>query len=299
MNYIYRGVVNDGDMSVLSNKVSTMQAKLNHLRETEENLDRLCKAMRENYKQARKSPSNEFFAYVTRDDLLDVFGKDSVILTVRNCDTIREGKTKIEDDTEQKTLRVHGRWKKVDVRLVTTDGEVSRTTPTRTDDTESEVESIDMQKSVSASQPEAKNNAMGNRRPGRRRKPDKFELKDEDSVEIDAIKSTNLTEEEKELEERRITAKTLLGYRPPLKQRKRNFDEEWLESRYKFDHHIYLMSSINQSDFYFFNFYLATTTNQNRALPLVRLSPPRSKYIYTLRRTEGICDLFMGGSFGR
>lgn len=216
-----------------------MQAKLNHLRETEENLDRLCKAMRENYKQARKSPSNEFFAYVTRDDLLDVFGKESVILTVRNCDTVREGKIKNEDDVEKKTLRVHGRWKKVDVRLVTTDGDVSRQPPTRTDDTENEVESIDTQKPVSASQPEAKNIATGSRRPGRRRKPDKLELKDEDTIEIEEIKSTNLTEEENELEERRITAETLLGYRPPHKQRKRNFDEEWLESRYKFAHHIY------------------------------------------------------------
>lgn len=209
-----------------------MQARLNRLRETEENLDRLCKSMRENYKQARKSPSNEFFAYVTRDDLLDVFGKDSCILTMRNCDTIRKGKTKIEEDSEKHTLRVHGKWKKVDVRLVTTDGEITRQT---SDEPVTDGDSSETQKATSASQPESKNNAVENRRPGRRRKPERLELKDDDSsVDTDQAKrfKANLTEEEKELEDRRITAETLLGYRPPPMQRKRILDEDWLECRY-------------------------------------------------------------------
>lgn len=223
-----RGVVNDGDMSVLSNKVSSMQAKLNNLRETEENLDRLCKAMRENYKQARKNPSNEFYSYVTRDDLLDVFGKDSVILTVRNCDTIRRSKIKEEDDHTSSTLRVHGRWKAVDVRLVTTEGEVAPQSESNTDEPETDVELSE--KSESSSQPAPKNNVIGNRRPGRRRKPERIELKDEDcSIEMDQSKLTSLTDEEKEQEERRITAEILLGYRPPLKQRKRTLDEDWTE----------------------------------------------------------------------
>lgn len=225
-----RGVVNDGDMSVLSNKVSSMQAKLHYLRETEENLDRLCKAMRENYKLARKSPSNEFYSYVTRDDLLDVFGKESVILTVRNCDTVRQGKIKDEDESVQRTLRVNGRWKTVDVRLVTTDGEVAQQTECSSEEPETDVEMSG--KSGTSTQPAPNSNVIGNRR--RRRKPERLELKDEDcTIEIDEPKSTSLTEEEQELEERRITAKTLLGYRPPLKQRKRNFDEDWLECRYK------------------------------------------------------------------
>lgn len=230
-----RGVVNDGDMSVLSNKVSSMQAKLNNLRETEENLDRLCKAMRENYKQARKSPSNEFFSYVTRDDLLEVFGEDTVILTVRNCDTVRQGTAKEEDNTEKHTLRVNGRWKKVDVRLVTTDGEVASKSA-RTDETETDGELSDAQKPTTSSQTENKTNVIGSRRPGRRRKPERFELKEDDnSVEIDQPKNKKiLTEDEKEHEERRVTAETLLGYRPPSKQRKRNMDEDWLESRYLF-----------------------------------------------------------------
>lgn len=290
-----RGVVNDGDMSVLSNKVSSMQSKLNNLRETEENLDRLCKAMKENYKQARKSPSNEFFAYVTRDDLLEIFGEDKVILTVRNCDTVREGKTKEVDCPEKQTLRVHGRWKKVDVRLVTTNGEVA-SKPVRTDETETDGELSDAQKSASTSQPDNKTNVIGGRRPGRRRKPEQFELKDdESSVESDQQKNKKLSDEEKEREEWRITAETLLGYRPPLKQRKRNLDEDWLESRYNFYFHFQSFFhgnlEINESFF-----RIAATSNSH---PMIRLSPPRSKYMHTLRRTEGICDLFMGGSVPR
>lgn len=232
--FIHRGVVNDGDMSVLSNKVSAMQARLNGLRETEENLDRLCKAMKLNYQQSRRSPSNEFFAYVTRDDLLDVFGEESVILTVRNCDTIRTGTTKDEYDSEKHTLRVHGRWKKVDVRLVTTDGEVERNTTRTSEEHETDGDSNETQKKMASIQPEPKN-SNGARRPGRRRKPERLELKDDDSnVEVEQVKRFKpaLTEEEKELEERRITAETLLGYRPPLVQRKRNFEEDWLECRY-------------------------------------------------------------------
>lgn len=246
--FLKRGVVNDGDMSVLSKKVSTMQSKLNQMRETEENLDRLCKAMRENYKNARKSPSNDFFSYVTRDDLLEVFGKESVILTIRNCDTIRENALKAEDNTKKHTLKVSGRWKAVDVRLVTTDGDVAAQKST-TSVVANTVENLDngesSQKTISASQPESKCVATYSRRPGRRRKPDqKVDVKDDDNTEIEpppakmkpqppVAPPKELTPEEIELQEKRITAETLLGYRPPFKQRKRYFDEDWLESRYK------------------------------------------------------------------
>lgn len=188
--------------------------------------------MRENYKQARKNPANEFFAYVTRDDLLKVFDEESVILTVRNCDTVRQGRVKNEDDPKKHTLRVSGRWKQVDVRLVTTDGEVARKTVRRLDETETDGDSSDPPKSISASQPETKP-VIGARKAGRRRKQEQLELKDDSSIDTDEPKSKKmLTEEEKEREERRITAETLLGYRPPLIQRKRNLDEDWLESRY-------------------------------------------------------------------
>lgn len=229
-------------MSVLSKKVSTMQSKLNKLRETEENLDRLCKAMRENYKHARKSPTNEFFAYVTRDDLLEVFGQEPVILTMRNCDTIRQGTSKSEDNTKKHTLRVSGRWKAVDVRLVTTDGEITAQKSTAPVAVSANAATTDLagepnEKTASASQPEPKSIATYSRRPGRRRKPDRIELKDDDNTEIIQLpklqQPKELTPEEIEQQEKRLTAETLLGYRPPYKQRKRHLEEDWLESRYK------------------------------------------------------------------
>lgn len=283
-------------MSVLSNKVSSMQARLNHLRETEENLDRLCKAMQENYKQARKSPSNEYFAYVTRDDLVDVFGKDSTILTVRNCDTIRQGKTK---DALKQTLRVHGLWKKVDVRLVTNDGEVAQKTIQTSDETEMDGELSGVPK-ISSNQSESNNNAS--RKPGRRRKPERFELKEDDSsIEPEQLKrsKTNVTEEEKELLERRITAETLLGYRPPRVQRKRDLDANWLERKWKFFKWSMVVIHTHLFNANFSFLFPATPSNANQTHPLIQLSPPRSKYTYTLRRTEGICDLFMGGAIPR
>lgn len=223
-----------------------MQARLTRLREKEEDLDRLCRAMRENYKQAKNSPSNDFYAYVTRDDLLNVYGEDSVILTVRNFDTLRKGEIIAEDGSIKHTLRVNGRWKKVDVRLVTTDGEITRNTRNRTSEEPStDGESSETNKTISASQPESKTNATGNRRPGRRRKPERFELKDDDSsVESDQAKrfKPTLTEEEqekKEKEERQVTADILLKYRPTRVQRKRNLDEDWLECRYNYFHVIY------------------------------------------------------------
>lgn len=40
-------------------------------------------------------------------------------------------------------------------------------------------------------------------------------------------------------------------------------------------------------------------TKEDLAQPLIRLSPPRPKYAFSLRRTEGVCDLFMGGSIAK
>lgn len=209
-----------------------MQTKLDELRETEEQLDRLCEAMTKDHERAKKNPENEYYAYVTRDDLLEVFGEDSVILTVRN---FTDKQTKIQpnedDDGEKHILRVKGRFKKVDVRLVTTDGEAIQQRPPQSDDNATEGESGDKQ--FSASQPIPRANNSDKRRTNRRRKPEQLEIRDDDSNtdEQNSIILSNTAEEDKELEERKATAKTLLGYCPPRKQRKRNFDDEY-ESRY-------------------------------------------------------------------
>lgn len=234
---MYRGVVKDGDINALSSKVAKMQSKLDELRETEDELDRLCEAMKKDYERAKKNPENEFYAYVTRDDLIDVFGENSVILTVRN---FTEKQTKHQpnenDDEEEHILRVKGRFKKIDVRLVTTDGEAIQQGPPQSDDTATEGESSDKQ--ILASQPMPREINSDKRRTNRRRKPEQVEIRDDDSnTEIDEQNSTNLSntaEEDREKEERIETAKALLGFRPPKKQRKRNFDDDYdsFESRY-------------------------------------------------------------------
>lgn len=229
-------MVQDGDISALSTRVTQLQSKVNHLRDKEEQLDRLCKEMKENYRQARKDPANEYYAYVTRDDLLNAFSDNSVILTVRNCETIREGKRESdEDESVQHTLRANGQWKSVDVRLVTTEGELTEQTPNKIiDETEAATEtSVNIETTVKAV-------AKNNNRPGRRRRKDDLEFKidedssldnDEHSSKRSRIEQTS--EDEKELEERRITAQTLLGYRPPKRELKRNLcdDQASFESK--------------------------------------------------------------------
>lgn len=226
--------MDDGDISKLSNKVSTMQTKLNELREVEANLDRLCHAMKLNYVNARKNPENEYFAYVTRNDIINTFGSDCDIFTIRNCNVLRQGYGKTEADNKKKyRLAAQALWKELDVRLVTEDGETYQVSAPSD---QIEVDDDSSEKLTSVGQPKAKNNAaITNSRRGRRRKPDKIELKDDDdSAVIEPIKpSAELTEDEKELEERRITGETLLCFRPPPKQRKREYEPDWLESTYK------------------------------------------------------------------
>lgn len=237
--FFFRGVVQDGDISALSTRVTQLQSKVNYLRDKEEQLDRLCKAMKENYRQARKDPANEYYAYVTRDDLLKVFG-DNVILTVRNCETIREGKRESDEDESVKhTLRANGRWKSVDVRLVTTDGELTEQKQNQIiDETEAATETtVNSETTVKAVD-------LNNKRPGRRRrKDDNIQFKiDEDST-VDNGESSckrprneQTSDDEKELEERRITAQTLLGYRPLKRELKRNLydDQASFESEFLF-----------------------------------------------------------------
>lgn len=250
--FFFRGVVQDGDISALSTRVTQLQSKVNHLREKEEQLDRLCKAMKENYRQARKDPANEYYAYVTRDDLLKAFGDNSVILTVRNCETIREGKRESDEDESVKhTLRANGRWKSVDVRLVTTEGELIEQTPNKIiDETEAATEtSVNIETTIKAVA------TINNKRPGRRRRKDdniQFKIDEDSSVDNDESSSKRsrheqTSDDEKELEERRITAQTLLGYRPPKRELKRNLydDQASIESKWMNIYHFHLAKELH------------------------------------------------------
>lgn len=233
----------DGDISALSSRVRKLQDRISYLRDKEDELDRLCRAMRENYKQARRNPANQFYSYVTRDDLLDVFGNESVILTARNCDTIRQGKkSSVEDGRVLHTLRLNSLWKTVDVRLVTTDGEITHRNAQQSSG--DEAGTSDNGQSTSDNQSITKANELDNRRAGRRRrrKDDNSQFKTDDDSHVDKKPRTDQSdlmlgnshsEDEKEIEERRITAKTLLGYRPLRKEMKRYLHDETVAAECK------------------------------------------------------------------
>lgn len=186
--------------------------------------------MKTEQERTRRDPLNNMYAYVTRDDLLDVFGEDAVTLTMRNFTEIRQKTRKTEEnEITEHILNVTGKFKKVDVRLVTTDGEALEHKPQISDDTTAEDDGSDKQCSTSQS---SISNASdtGVRRPNRRRKPEKLETKDdENGIELDgmpATQSTNDEEIDSEFDERRLVAEALLGYRPPSKLKKRNFDAD-------------------------------------------------------------------------
>lgn len=80
--------------------------------------------MKENLRQTKESSFYQYYNYVTRDDLLDIFGND-VVLTIKNFET-KSLTDYIEDSVHNKSagsVRFRSIWKSIDVRLVTNDGE--------------------------------------------------------------------------------------------------------------------------------------------------------------------------------
>lgn len=80
--------------------------------------------MQHNLKYAQEEPANQYYAYVTRDDLIDCFG-DNVVLTLRNYhayDSYRKPPEN-ENDTFLYNLEVRSRTDIIDVRLATMNGE--------------------------------------------------------------------------------------------------------------------------------------------------------------------------------
>lgn len=247
-SYPRRGVVKDGDLNALSTKVAALQKRVDNLRETEDTLDRLCAAMKKEHERARKDPMNDLYAYVTRDDLLDIFGEDEVILTLRNFTELRQKVVKNEEGSpSEHVLKVNGRFKRVDVRLVTTDGEALQHQSPNSDGLVSATEDDATDKQCSASQASASNvSDTGARRPNRRRKPEMMDTKDDectmDSDVVPAsVKAVNPSEADKELQERRLIAKTLLGYRPPLKLMRRNFKDDGDSYERKYFEHFFIL----------------------------------------------------------
>lgn len=59
--------------------------RTNHLKSIEEDLDRQLEYAQRNLHYIMQDPTNQSYAYVTRDDLLQIFGDDSVF-TIPNYD---------------------------------------------------------------------------------------------------------------------------------------------------------------------------------------------------------------------
>lgn len=220
----YRGLAESGgDIDSISYRVDDLKEKLEQLKSQEEELDQHCRMMAENLKQTRKDPTNQYYAYVTRDDFVSVFGNDDVVLTIRNFDSCDSGPS---DDAKRQTLRLYGRWKSIDVRLVTDDGESMRTTATFETEMAEKQKTESNASGVSFSQPLEGSEPMAtiNKRQARRRKRHIVKEDDADN-KILTISTTIGDGTEKEIDERRATAQALLGYRPPRKHLKRNLDE--------------------------------------------------------------------------
>lgn len=92
--------------------------------------------MKENVRQTKESPFNQYYLYITRDDLIDIFGNDNVVFTIKNNETMSlndyvdnnetgndiDGQLKDNKDSPR-SVHFSSNWKGIDVRLVTDNGE--------------------------------------------------------------------------------------------------------------------------------------------------------------------------------
>lgn len=92
-----------------------LKTTIDQLIADEHQLDVQCRHMRMELEQTQRNPEYTYYAYVTRDDLVDCFG-DNVVLTLRNFDYY-------DKDVAQRTMTVVSENQTpIDVRLVTQEG---------------------------------------------------------------------------------------------------------------------------------------------------------------------------------
>ncbi|EDV54465.1 transcription factor E2F2 [Drosophila erecta] len=98
------------------------RSRTNHLKMVEDDLDRQLEYAQRNLRYVMQDPSNRSYAYVTRDDLLDIFGDDSVF-TIPNYDE------EVDIKRNHYELAVSlDNGSTIDIRLVTNQGK-STTNP--------------------------------------------------------------------------------------------------------------------------------------------------------------------------
>lgn len=77
------------DPHEIAMRVAVLKTTIDQLADEEETLDRHTDIIRLELKRALENPDNQYYAYVTRDDIVEGFG-DDVILTIRNYDSYDE-----------------------------------------------------------------------------------------------------------------------------------------------------------------------------------------------------------------
>ncbi|XP_037711756.1 transcription factor E2F2 [Drosophila subpulchrella] len=98
------------------------RSRTNHLKMLEDDLDKQLEYAQRNLRYVMQDPSNRSYAYVTRDDLLDIFGDDSVF-TIPNYDE------EVDIKRNHYELAVSlDNGSTIDIRLVTNQGK-STTNP--------------------------------------------------------------------------------------------------------------------------------------------------------------------------
>lgn len=121
-NHLHRGF-SDGkahNTDAINLRTAILKTTIDQLIAEEQQLDQQCRHMRMELEQTQRNPENTYYAYVTRDDLIDCFG-DNVVLTLRNFDFYE---TDAAGALAQQLTVVSANQTPVDVRLVTQQGTV-------------------------------------------------------------------------------------------------------------------------------------------------------------------------------
>lgn len=247
------------------------------------------KCIQHNLKYTQEETANQYYAYVTRDDLVDCFGND-VILTVRNFNAYRSYRKSPDDKNDKLThnLEIHSRTDPIDVRLVTPNG----VTNIKQEPNQSINDSIISDSSFKINNNDDVNESKKNDESEDNSIAEQYSLRQKNRptkrkyrLRYKTANSSDEEEEEKlfdDIKERKLIANILLRSKPAEKRCRRGFDCAQDIDDCKSNFVYFFVTNIYFNDFCFM--CLANA-------PFLTLNPP-FEYLYSLHKSEGICDLF-------
>ncbi|KAH8269386.1 hypothetical protein KR018_011071 [Drosophila ironensis] len=234
--------------------------RTNHLKLLEDDLDRQLEYAQRNLRYVMQDAANRSYAYLTRDDLLDIYGEDSVF-TIPNYDEeveIKRNKTELSVSLDNGST--------IDIRLVTDQGKST----TRQHDNErfSGYRRVTTPSPSSSSRSSEDGNAPGG----------------PESVNVVADEHTYSCnpemKEEMKLLENELTAKIIFqNYQSGHSLRRFYPDDPNLGTirlRLIVLSYLYCLSNVYRLE----------------NPPLVQLNPPQDDFNFVLKKDEGICELF-------